>query len=1210
MKTMQSKTERNANKGTAAALLVFFLIAQIFETGAPVYAELAPVGPSALPVPAAVTTPNATNTINNMVAARPENSNDFLMGITLSAATVPTQSSGPQPVAGQTRPGMPTLSKPSPQLTDRSPTLQWTTPTGTVDHYDIIVKKRVTAADGSVSLVNVEPRNRAAGNSNSLTLPPLEPGTYSFAIRACASATDETTCSGAMANPNATPPVTYHTSIISGGIAPTPPTGIQPHASGIVYNHMPEITWTESPEAASYHIIIESVVTGGLYGTAFKIDDMSVYTNRYIPTTALPTGLYRIRLFAKNEVGPEVRALDANSNVFFQVRDAAIAELPRVTSVSTTTLSSQAAVLDHTPTITFGSLAQASAYDLQIVDSAGNIKVSKNNLTQVSYTLAFDEQLFGGNYTVQIRAKNNLTTGTPAWGPAFRFNVLDTKPAAPTTPQPRGQTTQMRPIFTWKRVEGEQNYHLTLTKKDAAGIFRAFPGNDVAMLSGNSYQFQNALEPGIYRVVVTSSNTAGESEPSPYAVLTISETTPTVPVVTGPSGVVSGYDTTLTWNPVDGARSYDVEVTPAGGRPFTRTVNMAPAPQGTSLALRVPTDLPTEGSYSFRVRARNNTGESAYTPAASFEIQVPMPATPVVASLGTERLTDHTPTFTWSAVANASEYHLQVLRADNTVVLEDLHVRTNSWTPAVDLAGGAYRVMVQAFNGFKSGSFSTPMSFLINTPPAAIAQNLSGREGVRKTMILGAAADADGETMTYTYSAPASLLRNGSFTQIGNQLTYIPNAGYLVSNAMIQVTANDGHETVSATVTLSIDAAVVNRPNDPLIGSQANQAYWLDSVNTFRAWNLSRGMGVTVAVIDSGVDLTHPDLIGQIFTNTADNTNNGVNEDGNFQCLDYDTPANCDVANVSNDLRGIDFTDDVHGWDFGDNDNDANLATGSSHGTRVAGIIAAEADNNEGASGIAPKSKILPVRVFSAIRAIDDVEIVRSILYAARMGAKVINMSLGRPLSALTLEWKNRLQAAIDYAVSLGSIIVASSGNNFSSTEEAPGALDKVITVGALTRNNLRADFSTYGSTLDFMAPGVGIVSSVLSSTSDHLLTTGYGRDEGTSFAAPIVSGIIGLMAAQMKAWLTPTGTAPQVLTHADAMRRLQYSSLDLGDLGRDDYYGYGKVDAFKALSYDYYDDGTVKTQWLENADERQNTRLDFDRQGRMIGGNVTGVFR
>lgn len=276
-----------------------------------------------------------------------------------------------------------------------------------------------------------------------------------------------------------------------------------------------------------------------------------------------------------------------------------------------------------------------------------------------------------------------------------------------------------------------------------------------------------------------------------------------------------------------------------------------------------------------------------------------------------------------------------------------------------------------------------------------------------------------------------------------------------------------------------------------------NKQWYLDSVNVYDAWDLSGGSSdIIVAVIDSGVDINHPDLKDNIWINPKHNEKD-------------------------------EFPNDINGWNFIDNNNDvipkidvSCLAEkkcsleGINHGTVIAGVIAAVANNKEGISGIAYKTKIMPLKVLSSSGGGNVDDVVRAINYAVNNGASIINMSfVGDTNSAI-------LKKTIEDAVNGGVVFVVAAGNNIEKSgvnlDQDPmypvcsdeGNDDFVIGVSALDKNNDRAIFANYGAKcVDVSAPGVGIYSTTVYKPQHSSFNNYYnGYWSGTSVATPIVS--------------------------------------------------------------------------------------------------------
>jgi type VII secretion-associated serine protease mycosin len=293
-------------------------------------------------------------------------------------------------------------------------------------------------------------------------------------------------------------------------------------------------------------------------------------------------------------------------------------------------------------------------------------------------------------------------------------------------------------------------------------------------------------------------------------------------------------------------------------------------------------------------------------------------------------------------------------------------------------------------------------------------------------------------------------------------------------------------------VTLNYGRRTSSIPNDPG-WSSGPQSPYLSTVRLPQAWDqITDASSQLVAVVDTGVDTSHPDLVGHTLPG--------------YNVVNPGTPPT--------DEQG--------------------------HGTFVAGVVAANTNNGVGVAGTAWNGMVLPVKVFTGDVAFDSDTAV-GIRYAANHGAKVINLSLGGPGDSPILH------DAITYAASRNVVVVAASGNTGDNVPQFPAAYPEVLAVGATDEAGALTDFSSYGDWLDLAAPGFNIVSTFPGGS--------YAIGAGTSFAAPIVSGIAALVRARF-----PNLTAAQV---GD---RLRNSARDAGPRGIDPYYGWGVVDAAYAV--------------------------------------------
>lgn len=283
----------------------------------------------------------------------------------------------------------------------------------------------------------------------------------------------------------------------------------------------------------------------------------------------------------------------------------------------------------------------------------------------------------------------------------------------------------------------------------------------------------------------------------------------------------------------------------------------------------------------------------------------------------------------------------------------------------------------------------------------------------------------------------------------------------------------------------------VGKPNDPDFPSQ----WYLTTIQAPTAWNTTTGSASQpIALIDSGVDSTHPDFTGRL----------------------------------------------VPGWNFVL--NNSNTSDDYGHGTAVAGTIGAATNNGMGIAGVTWNNPIMPLVVLDSTGYASYSNMASAITYAVQHGARIINISLGGTTSSSTL------QSAVNYAWSNGAVVFAAAGNSSSSAPMYPAACNYVVSVSATNPDDSFASFSEYGSWIDLSAPG----SNILTTTEGG----GYGYWYGTSFASPIAAGV-GALALAMQPGLTASAL----------VSLLEQNSDDLGTPGFDDYFGYGRVNAAKAIA-------------------------------------------
>ena len=282
---------------------------------------------------------------------------------------------------------------------------------------------------------------------------------------------------------------------------------------------------------------------------------------------------------------------------------------------------------------------------------------------------------------------------------------------------------------------------------------------------------------------------------------------------------------------------------------------------------------------------------------------------------------------------------------------------------------------------------------------------------------------------------------------------------------------------------------------------------------------------VTIAVVDTGIDYRHSQLAPNMWQNSAEASGQpGVDDDSNG------------------------YIDDIYGWDFVNSDSDP--MGDHPHGTHVAGIAAATVSQDpSGMAGVCPFCRLMAVKVLDANGAGALDVVANGITYAANNGAKVINLSLGATMGATTL------QNAVDYAWSHGAVVVAAAGNNGTNTLFYPAAYTNAIAVASTNVNDYHSCFSNYGNAtnnfISVSAPGEAIYSTTPVDTSGN---DTYAIYSGTSMATPHVSGLAGLLFAQDGG-----------RTNATVRELIQATTVDLGSLGTDPYFGTGRINAYRA---------------------------------------------
>ena len=265
-------------------------------------------------------------------------------------------------------------------------------------------------------------------------------------------------------------------------------------------------------------------------------------------------------------------------------------------------------------------------------------------------------------------------------------------------------------------------------------------------------------------------------------------------------------------------------------------------------------------------------------------------------------------------------------------------------------------------------------------------------------------------------------------------------------------------------------------PNDPYYSSQ----WHLPVIDASQAWSVTTGdTNVVIAIVDDAIDLDHEDLANNIFTNW----------------VEYHG-----TEGIDDDLNG--YVDDIHGWDFAENDNDPNPVIASQdHGTHVAGCASAVTNNGMGVAAPGWKCKILPLKFSNDSNGSLSGDNAAAIIYAADMGADLTNNSYGGG------GYSNYFRDAFSYAYELGTLSLTSAGNSNEDEANYPAAYPTVLSVASTTTGDYKSSFSTYHLSVDISSPGSGIRSSVPDNQ--------YASFSGTSMASPVIAGMAALIRAQ-----------------------------------------------------------------------------------------------
>lgn len=342
----------------------------------------------------------------------------------------------------------------------------------------------------------------------------------------------------------------------------------------------------------------------------------------------------------------------------------------------------------------------------------------------------------------------------------------------------------------------------------------------------------------------------------------------------------------------------------------------------------------------------------------------------------------------------------------------------------------------------------------------------------------------------------------GTMSGLGIYQMTVPNPDCTAETLNTVLNAMSAVPAVAVAAPNLVTSVTAVTPNDFRYGDQ----YAPQKIRADEAWVIARG-GPIIAIVDTGVDYNHEDLAGRV----------------------------------------------IHGPDLANGDNDPMDDEG--HGTHCAGIAAASGNNSVGVCGIAWDSKILAIKVMDSGGHMTFANGAASIKSAADLGSKVISCSWGWPPTVLSklAAWFRGLEDAVNYATTKGAVVVVAAGNEGATTTEVriPGRYPNAFCVGSTTSTDSRSSFSSFGSAVDIAAPGSAILSTIMGG--------GYDEMDGTSMAAPCVSGAIAVLWSRF-----PSYTAGQI------QNRLQKTAVELPGLQL----GAGRIDLFEAVFNGSFEDG------------------------------------
>jgi PKD repeat protein len=336
--------------------------------------------------------------------------------------------------------------------------------------------------------------------------------------------------------------------------------------------------------------------------------------------------------------------------------------------------------------------------------------------------------------------------------------------------------------------------------------------------------------------------------------------------------------------------------------------------------------------------------------------------------------------------------------------------------------------------------------------------------------------------------------------------------GLSVEQAIDRFSHRPGVDFVEPNYILQIDAAAQEEITDQ---------WALEKIEAVQAWSTftdPQKIPITLATVDTGIDPTHNDLASNMWSNSGETPGNSIDDDNNG------------------------YIDDSWGWDFVNNDNDP--FDDNMHGTAVSSVMAGDLDG-DGVAGICPWCQVMAVKVMGANGTGTLDVVANGIIYATDREAQVINLSLAGTVGMETLE------NAVNYAWGLGALVVAGAGNAGTNTPMFPAGYANAMAVGSTGEADYHSCFSNYAEGyISVAAPGENILVAVPDQ--------GYGIGSGTSLSSPLVAGLGGLLFSQ-----------DQGRTNSEVRSIIESTAVDLSPPGIDAAFGYGRINAFRAVTND-----------------------------------------